>query len=136
MTNLNLRITPGAVGRRPQLRADRIRRDGLTMLAAALAEAEDNELQNALDALVDAKKRGAGAGEIGLLLDDIEDLADMGQAAMDLTAGEVGQLAAEAWAALPPAVADSPAAPQPEPDWVQYTRPTSLPEQQDRRRSA
>jgi hypothetical protein len=135
MKNLQLGIAPPALARPARLRADRIRRDSLTMLAAALAEAEDNELQNALDALVDAKKHGAGVGEIGLLLDDIEDLADMGQAAMDLTAGEVGQLAAEAWAALPPAVADSPAAPQPEPDWVQYTRPTGQPKQRDRRAS-
>jgi hypothetical protein len=136
MKNLQLGIAPPALARPARLRADRIRRDSLTMLAAALADAEDNELQNALDALIDAKKHDAPAEDIGLLVQDIEDLADMGQAAMDLTPSEVGQLAAEAWAALPPAVADSPTAPQPEPGWLKHTRPTGLPKQQDRRRSA
>ncbi|MEE4540946.1 hypothetical protein V2S66_03060 [Streptomyces sp. V4-01] len=136
MTNLNLGITPGALGRRPQLRADQIRRDSLTMLAAALADGEDNELQNALDALVDAKKRGVSAGEIALLLDDIEDLAGMGQAVMDLTPSDVGQLAEEAWAALPAAPVDAPTAPQPQPDWVKYTTPRGVRQQRDRRWSA
>ncbi|MEC3993962.1 hypothetical protein VSR01_10575 [Actinacidiphila sp. DG2A-62] len=131
MKNLTIGITPAAVGRPARLRADQIRRDTLTMLAAALAEDADNSLRNALDELIDAAKQDAPAEDISLLVQDIEDLADMGQAAMNLTAAEVGQLAAEAWQALPVAPADSPTAPQPRPDWVRFTEPT----QQSRRAS-
>src|SRR5882757_8745135 len=99
MKNLNLRILPGALGRRPQLRADRIRRDTLTRLAAALREDDDNSVQNALDALVDAMKHDAPDVEVDALVADIEDLADMGRAVMDLTPGDVQQLAHEAAAA-------------------------------------
>jgi hypothetical protein len=120
MKNLNIGITPGAIGRRPQLRADRIRRDGLTMLAAALAEDDDNSLRNALEELIDAAKHRAPDVEVDALVADIEDLAGMGRAVMDLTPADVEQLADEAVHAV--AIAAGSVVP--------------LPTQQDRRRSA
>jgi hypothetical protein len=96
MTNLNLRVLVGAIGRRPRLRVDRIRRDTLTQLAAALAEDHDNRVLDALDALVDAVKHDAADNEIDGLVADIETTAHMDDAAMDLTPGDVRQLADEA----------------------------------------
>jgi hypothetical protein len=92
MKNLNLRILPGAIGRRPRLRADRIRRDTLTQLAAALVEDNDNSVINALHALVDAVKHDATDDEIDTLVGDIEDTARMDDAAVDLTDNDVAQL--------------------------------------------
>lgn len=102
MTNLSLRVLVGALGRRPQLRADRIRRDTLVMLAAALREDDDNSVQNALDRLIDAvgNPRDAEGAEIDALVADIEDLADMGRAVMDLSNGDLRQLAEESAAAV------------------------------------
>ena len=99
MINANLGITPPALARPARLRADRIRRDTLTALAFALREADDNHLQDALDALIDA---GPDAPDVELdaLVADIEDLAGMGRADMPLTAGDVAQLAEQAEAAL------------------------------------
>lgn len=100
-----LGITPPAFARPARLRADRIRCDTLTRLAAALREDHDNTLQNALDALIDAMGRDCTSAEIGELVGDIEDLADMGRADMALTDTEVRQLAEQANAAvdaLPP----------------------------------
>lgn len=96
--NAQLRVLAGALGRPARLRADRIRRDTLTRLAAALREDHDSTLQNALDALVDAvaNPRDAEGAEIDALVADIEDLADMGRADMALTDGDLGQLATEA----------------------------------------
>jgi hypothetical protein len=119
--NAQLGITPRTAASRAQLRADRIRRDTLTQLAAALREADDNDLQNALDALIEAVGNpadGEGA-EIDALVGDIEDLAGMGRAVMDLTDADVRQLADEAVHAG--AIADGSV--------------TRLPQQQDRRAS-
>jgi hypothetical protein len=104
VTNLNLGITPPAIGRPPRLRADRIRRDTLTALAQALREDHDGSLQDALDALVDAieSPRDSEGAEIDALVADIEDLAGMGRADMPLTPGDVEQLAEQAAAALAP----------------------------------
>lgn len=99
MTNLNLRVIAAAIGRPAQLRADRIRRDTLTQLAAALRTDDDSELRNALDALTDAMGHDVTDHEIDALVADIEDLARMDQAAMDLSPGDVRQIAAEARAA-------------------------------------
>lgn len=96
-------ITPAALARPARLRADRIRRDTLTTLAAALVEDDDSSVQNALDALVDAVKHDAPDHEIDELCADIEDLADMGRASVPLTEADVRQLAAQATAALPAA---------------------------------
>lgn len=98
MKNLNIGITPRTAASRASLRADRIRRDTLTMLAAALREDHDGHLQNALDALVEAVDNPADAegAEIDALVGDIEDLADMGRAEMTLTKADVEQLADEA----------------------------------------
>jgi len=100
--NLTTRILAGAFGRRPQLRADRIRRDTLTRLAAALREDHDNSVRNALDALIDAvdNHRDTEGAEIDELVADIEDLADMGPAAMDLTEADLRQLATDTATAL------------------------------------
>ena len=134
MKNLNLSILAGAIGRPARLRADRIRRDTLVQLAAALANDPFNHVLNALDALADAGP-DAPDNEIDDLVGDIQSTARMQPAAMDLTPGDLGQLAEEAWAALPPAVADAPAAPRPRPEWVRHTEPTRLPQQRDRRAS-
>lgn len=99
MINLNLGILAGTITRPARLRADRIRRDTLTRLAAALAEDHDSSVQNGLDALIDAMKHDAPDVEVDALVQDIEDLADMGRAVMTLTDGDVQQLAHEAAAA-------------------------------------
>lgn len=102
MINKAIGITPPALGRTARLRADRIRRDTLTMLAAALREDHDGSLQNALDALVDAieSPHDTEGAEIDALCADIEDLADMGRADMPLTSADVEQLAGQAEEAL------------------------------------
>jgi DNA primase len=100
MTNLNVRILAAAIGRPARLRADRIRRDTLTRLAAALAEDHDSDVINAIDALVDAMKHDAPDVEVDALVADIEDVADMGRSVMDLAPGDVQQLAMEAAAAV------------------------------------
>lgn len=102
MTNLTIGITPPALGRPARLRADRIRRDTLTMLAAALREDHDGSLQNALDALVDAIESPCDSegAEIDALVADIEDLAGMGRAEMPLSGADVEQLAGQAEEAL------------------------------------
>lgn len=101
MKNLNLGIIAGTLTRPALLRADRIRRDTLTMLAAALRDDPDNSVRNALDTLIDAVANPADAegAEIDALVADIEDLADMGRATIALTDGDVRQLAHEAAAA-------------------------------------
>lgn len=98
MKNLTIGVAPPALGRPARLRADRIRRDTLTMLAAALREDDDNSVQNALDALINAVDNPADAegAEIDALVADIEDLAGMGRAQIDLTRADLGQLADEA----------------------------------------
>lgn len=101
MINAQIGITPPALARPARLRADRIRRDTLTQLCAALAEDHDSTLQNALDELVQAMKDGATDNEIDTLVGDIEDAAHMDDAVMDITPGDVRQLAAQADAALP-----------------------------------
>jgi hypothetical protein len=118
--NLTIGITPRTAASPARLRADRIRRDTLTMLAAALREDHDGHLQNALDALVEAVDNPADSegAEIDALVGDIEDLADMGRAEMGLTDADVHQLADEAARAV------APAAPV-----------VQLPRQQDRRAS-
>jgi hypothetical protein len=119
MTNLNLGITPPALGRPPQLRADLIRRDTLTALAGALAEDDDNSVLNALHDLIDAVKHNAADVEIDALVADVEDLAGMGRAQMPLTPADTQQLFEEAARAVAP---DAPV--------------VQLPRQQDRRWSA
>jgi hypothetical protein len=98
MKNLQLGITPPALARPARLRADRIRRDTLTRLAAALREDHEGHLQNALDALVDAVPNplDVDGNEIDALIADIEDLADMGRADMALSPADLEQLADEA----------------------------------------
>lgn len=103
MINKTLQIVRGAAGRPARLRADRIRRDTLTMLAAAWAEDHDNSVRDAVDALIDAMKHDAPDVEIDALVDDITDLADMGRAVMTLTPADVHQLADQAADALPTA---------------------------------
>lgn len=102
MKNLNLRILTGTLGRRPRLRADRIRRDTLTQLAAALVEDHDSDVINALHDLVDAMKHDAPDVEIDALVQDIEDVADMGRPVVGLSDADVRQLADEAAAAVRP----------------------------------
>lgn len=102
MKNLAIGITPGAIGRQPRLRADRIRRDTLTMLAAALVEDHDNSVLNALHALVDAVKHDATDNEIDTLVGDIEDAAHMDDPTVDLTDNDVAQLEFDAATAQAP----------------------------------
>lgn len=96
MKNLNLGITPPAIARPARLRADRIRRDTLTMLAAALREDNDNSVQNALDRLIDALGYNPSDNEVDDLVGDVEDLAGMGRADMALSRADVEQLADDA----------------------------------------
>ncbi|WP_433893073.1 hypothetical protein [Streptomyces sp. CA-111067] len=96
MINKNIGVTPRTAASPARLRADRIRRDTLTMLAAALADDHENDVLNALDELIDAVAHNAPDVQINALVGDIEDVADMGRAAMDLTASDVSQLADEA----------------------------------------
>lgn len=105
MTNANLDITAPAIGRPSRLRADRIRRDTLTQLAAALREDNDNSVRDALDALIDAvdNPHDTEGAEIDGLCEAIEDVAGMSRADMPLTPGDVQQLAEQASAALPTA---------------------------------
>ena len=103
MKNAQLGITPPATTRPARLRADRIRRDTLVQLAAALREADDNDLQNKLDELIDATGHDVSDHALDALCADIEDLAGMGRADMPLTPGDVAQLAEQATAALPAA---------------------------------
>lgn len=122
MTNLNIGITPATAAGPARLRADRIRRDSLIMLAAALREDHDGHLQNALDSLVDAVEspRDSEGAELDALVADIEDLADMGRAEMTLTRADVDQLADDAVHAVALAAGSV----------------VELPKQQDRRWSA
>lgn len=103
MINAQIGITEPAFARPARLRADRIRRDTLTQLAAALREDHDGHLQNALDALIDAvdSPHDTEGAEIDALVADIESAARMDTAVMDLTAGDVRQLAGQAADALP-----------------------------------
>jgi hypothetical protein len=119
VTNQNIAITPAALGRPARLRADRIRRDTLTMLAAALREDDDNSVRNALDELIDATGHDTSDDEIDALVADVEDLAGMGRAEMALSRADVEQLADDAVHAV--AVAAGSVVP--------------LPTQQDRRAS-
>lgn len=100
MINAQLSITEPALARPARLRADRIRRDTLVQLAAALREADDNDLQNRLDRLIDATGHDVSDHALDELCADIEDLAGMGRADMPLTAGDLVQLAKQAAAAL------------------------------------
>ena len=118
MINKNIGVTPPATARPARLRADRIRRDTLTAVAWALREADDNRLQDALDALVDAGPDAPDV-EVDALVADIEDLAGMGRADMPLTKTDLHQLADEAVHAV--AIAEGSV--------------TQLPTQQDRRAS-
>jgi hypothetical protein len=99
MENRDLFISQPAIGRPARLRAARIRRDTLTQLAAALIEDHDSSLQNALDALVQGVKAGLPCEAIDRLVEDIEDLAHMDDAAMNLTDTDLGQLEYQAAAA-------------------------------------
>jgi hypothetical protein len=119
VTNLNLRILARVFGRPATLRADVIRRDTLTQLAAALREDHTSEVQNALDALVDAMGHDLRDGEIDKLVADIESVTHMDAAQMDLTDADVQQLATEAALAAQVAAGSV----------------VALPQQQDRRAS-
>lgn len=91
----------------PYLRADTIRYDTLTALAAALTDDPDNDLINRLHDLGRAITGHPTDGEIDDLIGDIEDLADMGRAQIQLTRDELRQLAHESATAsntLTPAV--------------------------------
>jgi hypothetical protein len=137
MKNRNLGIAPAALGRPAQLRADGIRIQDLIQLGRALAEGDTRSMQ-LLDALEDLGKLAESGRRDGDLIDAIGDVVTLGgldAAVMDLTPSDVGQLAVEAWEALPAAPVDAPAAPQPDPDWVKHTKPTGVPQQQDRRAS-
>ncbi|MDI5965821.1 hypothetical protein [Streptantibioticus silvisoli] len=93
MIRLDLSITSNILGE-TTLRADRIRRDTLTQLALALRGDHATDVQNALDALIDAvaSPDDAEGAEIDALVDDIEAEADMGPAEMRLSRTDLGQL--------------------------------------------
>lgn len=118
MTNLNVGITPPAIGRPATLRADEIQTATLITVGRALAEGDDNA-RRLLDALEDlgTVSRDPAPGELDGALDDVATLARLDTARMDLTPADVRQLFEQAARALPvPAV-------------------VQLPRQQDRRAS-
>jgi hypothetical protein len=98
--NLDLRITPPAIGRPAQLLAEGILTKALIQLGRALAEGDERatHLSNALEDLgkISYDPRD---GELNAALDDVATLARLDAAVMDLTPGDVRQLADEARAA-------------------------------------
>jgi hypothetical protein len=81
----------------PYLRADQLRYDTLTTLAAAMAEDPDlrRDLIDRLDELGAVVSGRAREGETDALVGDVEDLAGMGRAEMDLVWADLRQLATE-----------------------------------------
>lgn len=86
----------------PYLRADEIRTTTLTTLATAMTEDPKlrTDLIDLLDELGAAVTGRTRDGEQDALIGDIEDLADMGRAQMQLTRVELDQLAREAAGAV------------------------------------
>lgn len=97
MRDLNLTITRNADGLGATLRADLIRRDTLTQLAAALRGDHSTAVQDALNDLIDAvdNPRDTGGCEIDALVQAVESEAGMEAATVDLPAGTLQQLARE-----------------------------------------
>lgn len=97
MRDADLTITRNADGLGGQLRADRIRRDTLVALALALRGDNGTDVQNALDALIQAvdNPRDSGGCEIDALVAEVEAEAGMDSAAVDLSAAALQQLARE-----------------------------------------
>lgn len=95
--NLPPQIIPGVLGRLAGLRADRIRRDTLTQLAAALRVDADNDVRNALDALVDAVRDpdDCEGRVVDELVADVESTAHMNAPVVALTHDDVQRLARE-----------------------------------------
>jgi hypothetical protein len=91
-------IIPGVLGRRAALKAERIRRDTLTQLAAALRDDPDNAVRNALDALIDAvtDPDDCEGRAIDELVADVESTAHMNAAVVALSRDDVQRLAREA----------------------------------------
>lgn len=93
-----LEIIPGALGRRPALLVERIRRDVLTQLAAALRDDPDSEVQSALDALVDAvtDPDDCEGQAVTDLVADVVSTAHMNAPVVALSPDDVQRLACEA----------------------------------------
>lgn len=91
-------IIPGVMGRLAALRVERIRRDTLTQLAAALRDDPDNSVRNALDALIDAvtDPDDCEGQEINELVADVESTAQMNAPVVALSKDDVQRLAHEA----------------------------------------
>lgn len=102
MTNLNIGITPAALGRPARLRADGIRMQDLVQLGRALAEGDDRarRLIDALEDLGRLAETDRRDGELDAALDDVAALAGLDDAVMDLTNADVEQLAEQAEEAL------------------------------------
>lgn len=98
MPRADLKIT--LTGLTPTLRADAIRHATLVQLAYALRQGDDRatDLQNALDRLIDAVEspHDDEGAEIDALVGDIESHAEMGPAEIELSRGDLRQLAREA----------------------------------------
>lgn len=120
MTNLNIGITPPALGRPARLRADGIQTATLIQVGRMLAEGDDGarRLVNALEDLGKVSL-DAAEGELNGALDDVVTLAALDTAHIDLSRADVAQLADEAVHAV--AISAGSVIP--------------LPEQQDRRAS-
>ncbi|WP_329368896.1 hypothetical protein OG896_25000 [Streptomyces sp. NBC_00669] len=93
-----LRIFPGVLGRRAALQADRIRRDTLTQLAAALRADPDNRVRDALDALIDAVRDvdDCEGRTVDKFVQDLEDEAQMTKPVIAMSAEELQRVAREA----------------------------------------
>ncbi|MEC3995074.1 hypothetical protein VSR01_16635 [Actinacidiphila sp. DG2A-62] len=91
-------IIPGVLGRRAALKAERIRRDTLTQLAAALRDDPDSHVRNALDALIhEVRDPDDCEGRVvDELVADIESTAHMNAPVVALSAEDVQRLAREA----------------------------------------
>ena len=98
MPRADLTIRLHSDGLSPYLRADAIRTDTLTTIAAAMAKDHEyrRELINLLDELGAVVTGRAREGEQDALIADIEAVADLDPAVVELTRDELRQLAREA----------------------------------------
>lgn len=96
--NASIGITPAAIGRPARLRADGIQTAALVQLGRILAEGDDGarRLVDALEYLGTVANGTAREGELEAALDDVAALGHLDTAHVDLSAGDVRQLATEA----------------------------------------
>lgn len=105
MKNLNIGITPATAASRAKLLAKGIQDDTLIQLGRIIAEGDTNarDLIDALEDLGTVANGTARDGELDKALDDVRHHGHLDDPVMDLSPGDVQQLADQATAALPTA---------------------------------